>query len=104
MVKNINESNFASEVLNKKETILVDFCAEWCGPCMKLAPILEEISNSRSSLKIARIDVDSCPNLVNRYKVEIVPTLMVFKNGRKIDTHVGYIDGDNIQKMLEKYM
>ncbi|MCX8074299.1 MAG: thioredoxin [Clostridia bacterium] len=102
-MKYVDETNFSEIVLNNKGTILVDFCADWCGPCMKLKPILEEISSSRAGYNIASINVDNSPNIVRKYAVDAIPTLIIFKSGKAIDRHTGFITKENIQSLMDKY-
>ena len=82
MLKHINEDNFKTEVLESEKVTLVDFFATWCGPCQMLAPVLEKISNSRANFDIAKIDIDQLPDLAVEYGVEVVPTMVIFKNGK----------------------
>ena len=77
----INKNNFEQEVMNSKETVLVDFFATWCGPCKMLSPTLEQIAQEHPEIKICKIDVDQEPELAARYGVMSIPTLMVVKNG-----------------------
>ena len=77
----INNHNFEQEVMNSKETVLVDFFAAWCGPCKMLCPTLDQIAEERPDVKICKIDVDQEPELAARYGVMSIPTLMVVKNG-----------------------
>lgn len=77
-----NEVNFEQEVLNSKEHVLVDFYADWCGPCKMVGPILEQISEEDSSVKIAKVNIDENPDLAAKYKVMSIPTLMVFRGGQ----------------------
>ena len=84
-----NEENFNELISNGN--ILVDFFATWCGPCKMLSPVLEEISNDRSSVKVVKIDVDECPNLARNFGVMSVPTLFLFKDGKQIAKENGYM-------------
>ncbi|MBO5348720.1 MAG: thioredoxin [Clostridia bacterium] len=102
MIKNIDENNFKSEVLNSQNAILVDFYATWCGPCRMLAPVLENISNTRADFDIAKVDIDKLRDLAIEYGIEVVPTLLIFKNGKVIDRIEGYVQEEEIiNKMLE---
>lgn len=82
MIKHINKENFKTEILDSKEPILVDFFATWCGPCNMLSPILENISNTRADFNIAKVNIDELRDLAIDYEVEVVPTLLIFKNGK----------------------
>jgi len=101
MVKHITESDFFKET-NLEGVVLVDFFATWCPPCKMLLPILEDISNSRK-YKIVKINIDENPNIVNRYKIQSVPTLVVFKDGKAVEKSVGYIDRDEVISLMDKH-
>lgn len=89
-VININENNFEEEVVKSSLPYLVDFWAEWCGPCKNLAPILEEISDElKDKVKIGKINIDDNQELAAKFSIRSIPTMILFKNGDSIDTKVG---------------
>ena len=89
-VLTINEKSFESEVVNSELPVLIDFWAEWCGPCKEIAPILDEINNEMDDkIKIVKINIDKNPNIPNKYGVQSIPTLIIFKKGEIIGTKVG---------------
>ena len=89
-VVNINENNFEEEVVKSSLPCLVDFWAEWCGPCKNLAPILEEISNElKEKVKIGKINIDDNQELAAKFSIRSIPTMILFKDGNSIDTKVG---------------
>ena len=104
MLKHINEENFEEEVLRSKDAILVDFFATWCGPCQMLGPVLEKIANSRADFNIAKIDVDQMPELAIKYGVEVVPTMVIFKDGKVMKTMEGVRSENEIVDEMSKYM
>ena len=96
-----NEQEF--EQYLKRDIVLVDFFATWCGPCKMLGPVLEELAEERSQLSIVKMDVDACPNLAQKYGVMSVPTLLLFQNGELIASQTGYMPKEMIQEWIEKY-
>ena len=96
----VNESNFENEVLNSKVPVLVDFNAEWCGPCKMLKPILDEIASSRADFKIVSVNVDDNENLAKEYGVMSIPCLVAIKNGKEVNRSIGLRSKDNIEFMM----
>ena len=98
----ITEDIFESEVLKAATPVLVDFWAEWCGPCKMIAPVLEQIATEyKGRLRIAKVDVDSNQATAMRYGVRSIPTLMLFKNGVVEAQQVGMLSKDNLKKILD---
>ena len=89
-IVNINENNFEKEVVKSSLPCLIDFWAEWCGPCKNLAPILEEISDElKEKVKIGKINIDDNQELAAKFSIRSIPTMILFKDGNSIDTKVG---------------
>lgn len=85
-----NDQNFKTDVLNSKQPVLVDFWAQWCGPCLQIGPTLEEISEEMSSqIKVVKINVDENPSISQAYSIRSIPALMIFKDGEKISEKMG---------------
>lgn len=96
----INKENFASEVLNSDTTVLLDFYADWCGPCRMVGPIVAEIASERSDIKVGKINVDEQPELASQFQVMSIPMLVVVKNGKAVNQVVGYRPKEQIEAML----
>ena len=97
----ITKENFQSEVLDAQGTVLIDFWADWCGPCRMLSPIVDEVAEQHSDVKVGKIDIDAQPELANQYGVMGIPTLLVFKNGQKVGESVGLIPKENVEALLK---
>ena len=95
---NVNKDNFDTEVLKSETKVLVDFNANWCGPCRMLRPILESIENDK--VKIVSINVDNEAELAYKYQVSSIPCLVLFEKGNEIKRSIGLIPKDEIEKMI----
>ena len=95
--------DFQAEVLNIKGLVLVDFWAEWCGPCKMLAPIIDEIAAEFKDLKVVKVDVDAENEIAAKYDVHSIPTIIVFKNGKVKDTIVGFHQKSEYVTALNKH-
>ena len=99
----LNDSNFKKEVLEAKSLVVVDFWADWCGPCKMIAPIVEELANEYAhKVKIAKVDIDDNSNIASQYGIMSIPTLMFFKNGKVAAQAVGAISKAQLKRKIEE--
>lgn len=85
----LTKDNFAQEVLHSKKPVLVDFWASWCGPCMALAPTVDEVANEQTAVTVGKVNVDDQPELARQYRIMSIPTLILFQNGEPVRREVG---------------
>lgn len=101
MAANVTKANFQEEVLNYKGTVLVDFYADWCGPCKILAPILQDFSNERKDIKVLKVDVDSERKLATKYGIYSIPTLIVFRDGQIVRQRSGFLQKQGLAELVK---
>lgn len=97
----ITKDNFQAEVLEAKETVLVDFWASWCGPCKMIGPIIDQIADERTDIKVCKVNVDEEQELAVQFKVMSIPTLLVFKEGKVVNQSLGAKPKAAILAMLD---
>jgi thioredoxin 1 len=101
-IVHITDANFESQVLKASKPVLVDFWAEWCGPCKMIAPILDQIADEyKDRISVAKLDVDSNQSTAMRYGVRSIPTLMIFSGGVVEAQHVGMLSKKQLQELLD---
>jgi thioredoxin 1 len=102
-VVNLQDGTFEQEVLKSDTPVLVDFWAVWCGPCKAIAPAVEEIARDyRGKVKVAKVDVDNAQQTAQRYGIRSIPTLLLFKGGRVVDTIVGAVPKSKLVDAIAK--
>lgn len=101
-VTHVTKDTFENEVRNSDKPVLIDFYADWCGPCKMLGPIVEEISNEQDKVKIVKINIDQEQELAAAFQVRSIPTLAFVKNGEVVDAAVGAQPKDAILNMINK--
>lgn len=99
-IKHVNEANFVQEVVESDVPVLVDFYADWCGPCKMLSPTIEKIAKESNQYKVVKINADESNRLLSRYNVASIPTLIVFQAGKEVNRSVGLVPKEQIVKML----
>lgn len=97
----VTSKKFEEEVLQSDKVVLVDFYANWCGPCKMLAPIMQEIANENSNIKVVKVNIDEAQDLAEKYDVMSIPTTVAIKNGQEIDRIVGYVGKETILNMVK---
>ena len=101
-IKDLNHENFENEISNSTLPVLVDFWAEWCGPCKTLTPILEELSlELEQKLQVAKVNLDENQDLASKFSIRSIPTLLLFKDGELIDTKVGLLPKNDLSEWIE---
>ena len=97
----VTSQNFEEEVLKSDKTVLVDFYADWCGPCKMLSPIVDEVAKEMSEIKVVKVNVDEAQDLAVNYQVMSIPTLVVIKDGKEAKRSVGLIDKSEIKNLVK---
>ena len=105
LILNVTEKNFQSEVLDSTLPVLVDFWAEWCGPCLALAPTLEDVAKQlQGKLRITKVNVEDEPGIASQFNIRNIPFLAIIKNGRKVGEIIGNHPKDSILKAVEAFI
>jgi thioredoxin 1 len=100
MANAVTEQTFEQEVLSSEQPVLVDFWAEWCGPCHAIAPVLDQIAAERDELKVVKLNIDEQPAVAQRYGVMSIPTLILFKDGEPVAAAVGAMPKSMLEQRL----
>lgn len=101
----LDDKNFEDEVIKSKLPVLVDFFAEWCGPCKMAAPIMEELGNDfEGKINIGKLDVDAAINIAAKFGVQSIPTVIMFKDGKEVERKVGFGGRSPYEEMIKKVL
>ncbi|MFN7781432.1 MAG: thioredoxin TrxA [Lysobacterales bacterium] len=103
LIKNVGDADFDAEVLKSGEPVLVDFWAEWCGPCKAIGPIVDQVAQEFSGrVKVVKLNIDHNPGTPRQYAVRGIPTLMLFKDGKVAATQVGAVNRSQLSQFVQK--
>ncbi|MCH5300275.1 MAG: thioredoxin [Ruminococcus sp.] len=101
MAKEITMYDFETEVLNNSKPVIVDFYADWCGPCKMMAPVFKELSSEITDCDFYKINIDNEQDLASKYQVMSIPTVIIFKDGEPVLTSVGFLSKDDLAEKIE---
>lgn len=100
-ITNVTDSNWENEVFGADGLVMVDFWADWCGPCKMIAPVVEEISEERDDVKVCKLNVDENPGTAQKYQISAIPTMIFFKDGKKVEQMVGFRGKEGIVEIIQ---
>ena len=99
-IKALTSENFEAEVLKESKTVLIDFLASWCGPCRMLSPVVDQIAEERQDIKVCKVNIDEQPELAQKFGIMSIPTLLVFRDGKQVNSSVGVRPKQDILNLL----
>ena len=100
-ILSVTSANFEKEVINSDKTVLIDFYADWCGPCKAYSPIVESVASENEDIKVVKINVDNAQDIAMKYQVMSIPTTVVIKNGQEINRAVGMMSKSDLLEMVK---
>ena len=104
MAKIVNTANFRGTVEESNNVVVVDFFATWCGPCKMLAPVFDSLSVELTDVDFVKVDIDQSLELAQKFGITTVPTMMIFKDGKVVDTLVGFMPKDNLKAKVQAHL
>lgn len=104
MAKIVNTANFRGTVEESNKVVVVDFFATWCGPCKMLAPVFDSLSEELTDVDFVKVDIDQSLELAQKFGITTVPTMMIFKDGKVVDTLVGFMPKDNLKAKVQAHL
>ncbi len=102
MVDKIYQEEFVEKVINSPNIVVVDFFADWCGPCKMLSPILEKLSTVNSDFDFYKINIDENPAISDEFEVQSIPNIVIFKNGQAVDRSIGFKSEQQLQEIIDR--
>lgn len=102
MIEKIYQEEFAEKVINSPITVVIDFFADWCGPCKMLSPVLEKLSAVNPDVKFYKVNIDENPSLADEFEVQSIPNIVIIKNGQAVDRSIGFKSEQQIQEIIDR--
>lgn len=102
MIDKIYQEEFAEKVINSPNTVVVDFFADWCGPCKMLSPVLEKLDSMNPDVVFYKVNIDENPSLADEFEVRSIPNVVIFKNGQAADRSIGFVSEQQLQEIINR--
>lgn len=102
MIDKIYQEEFAEKVINSPNTVVVDFFADWCGPCKMLSPVLEKLDAMNPDVDFYKVNIDENPSLADEFEVRSIPNVVIFKNGQAADRSIGFVSEQQLQEIINR--
>ena len=102
MIDKIYQEEFAEKVINSPNTVVVDFFADWCGPCKMLSPVIEKLDAMNPDVDFYKVNIDENPSLAEEFEVQSIPNIVIFKNGQAVDRSIGFVSEQQLQEIISR--
>lgn len=102
MIEKIYQEEFAEKVINSPNTVVVDFFADWCGPCKMLSPVLERLDAMNPDVDFYKVNIDENPSLASEFEIMSIPNVVVFKNGQAVESSIGFVSEQQLQEIISR--